>query len=193
MELWNAVACPYCMRVRAALAEKGIPYRSREVDLANRPPELLEVNPRGGVPVLVDGETTVADSLAILEHLDERWPEPPLFPPALDRQAVRDATERVNRAFGPHMMKLARGSQEERTEALAAVRRALSALDAEVPPNGFLLGTFSAADLALASFVTKLPREWRAAQLGFDRLDAWERVVMSRPAVRDQMAPRAVG
>jgi glutathione S-transferase len=193
MELWSAWTCPYCMRVRAALAEKGVPYRSRDVDPANKPPELLEVNPKGGVPVLVHGDEKVADSLAILEFLDQRWPEPPLFPAGLGREAVVAAYERMNALFAPHMMKIARGSPEQRVEGLSAVRRAMADLDVEVADSGFLLGEFSAADLALASFMAKLPPDWRPGPLGFGRLSRWERAVMGRPAVRDQMAPRAAG
>jgi glutathione S-transferase len=193
MELWHAWACPYCMRVRAALAEKGIPHRAREIDLANKPPDLFEVNPKGGVPVLVHGDRTVADSLAILEYLDEHAPEPSLFPPRLGRDAVRAAYERVNALFAPHMMKIARGSPAERDLALSALRNAMATLDAEVPASGFLLGELSAADLALASFVTKLPPSSRPTPLGFEGLARWERAVMTRPAVRDQMAPRAAG
>jgi glutathione S-transferase len=179
--------------VRAAMAEKGIPYRVRDVDLANKPPALFEVNPKGGVPVLVHGGAKVADSLAILEYLDQRWPEPPLFPARPGRDAVVAAYERVNGLFAPHLMKIARGTPEERTAALAAVRAALAALDAEVPESGFLLGQYSAADLALASFVSKLPRESRPGALGLERMARWERAVMERPAVRDQMSPRPAG
>ena len=193
MELWHAWTCPYCMRVRAALAEKGIPYRPREIDLASKPPDLFERNPRGGVPVLVHGDVAVVESLDILEFLDERFPEPPLFPPGPGRDGVRAAYERMNALFAPHMMKIARGSPEEREEGLGAVRRAMAELDAQVPNSGFLLGVFSAADLALASFMAKLPRDWRPAPLGFERLAGWERAVMTRPAVRDQMSPRAAG
>jgi glutathione S-transferase len=193
MELWSAWACPYCMRVRAALAEKGIPYRLRDVDLASKPPALLEVNPKGGVPVLVHGDAKVADSLAILEYLDQRWPEPPLFPARPGREAVVAAYERVNALFAPHMPKIARGSAEERVEGLSAMRRAMANLDAEVADSGFLLGELSVADLALASFMAKLPPDWRPGPLGFERLSRWERAVMGRPAVKDQTAPRAVG
>jgi glutathione S-transferase len=190
MELWHAWACPYCMRVRAALAEKGIPYVSREIDLAKKPPELLALNPQGGVPVLVDGGPPLPESLAILEYVDGRWPEPRLFPDAVGREAVRAAYERVNALFAPHLLKILRGSPDERADALGAVRRAMEQLDAEIPGSGFLLGEFSAADLALASFVAKLPTDWRPAPLGFERLARWERTVMDRPAVRDQMSPR---
>ena len=189
MELWHAWACPYCMRVRAALAEKGVPYRSREIDLAAKPPDLLGLNPKGDVPVLVDGRDVVTGSLAILEHLCKRWPEPPLFLPPAGRDAVVKAYARVDELFAPHLPRIARGTPDERVQALGATRRAMAELDAEVSDLGFLLGELSVADLALASFVAKLPPDWRPTQLGFERLARWERAVMRRPTVREQMGP----
>jgi glutathione S-transferase len=193
MELWHAWACPYCTRVRAALAEKGVPHEGREVDLARKPPELLAINPRGGVPVLVDGGETIVDSLAILEHLDQRWPEPRLFPENPGREAVKQAYERVNALFAPHLPRLARGTPGEQAEARVALRGSMAELDAGIPASGFLVGEFSAADLALASFVAKLPPDWRPSRLGFEGLGRWERAVMDRPSVRAQTSPRAAG
>ncbi len=190
MELWHAWACPYCMRVRVALAEKGIPYRSREIDLANKPPDFLELNPRGAVPVLVDGPAVIVGSLPILEHLCERWPEPPLFPARVGHEAVVRAYDRVDALFAPHLPKIARGSPEERVQALSAARLAMAELDAEIPQAGFLLGELSIADLALASVMAKLPRDWRPTPLGFERLARWERTVMQRPTVREQIGPQ---
>src|SRR5262249_57646839 len=43
-------------------------------------PEVLARNPKGEVPVLVDGEVTVYDSTQIFEYLEDRYPEPPLYP-----------------------------------------------------------------------------------------------------------------
>ena len=190
MELWHAWACPYCMRVRVALAEKGIPYRSREIDLAAKPPDLFGLNPKGAVPVLVDGPDVLVGSLKILEHLCRRWPEPPLFPVGVGHDAAERAYDRVDALFGPHLPRIARGSPEERVQALSAVRLAMGELDAEIPETGFLLGDLSVADLALASVMAKLPRDWRPTQLGFERLARWERVVMQRPAVREQTGPK---
>jgi glutathione S-transferase len=144
VDLWNAWNCPYCMRVRAALAEKGVPYRTREIDLGSKPPELLALNPKGGVPVLVDGGTIVADSLVILEYLEDRWPQPALFPAAAGRDAVKASYERMNALFAPHLPKVARGTPEERAVALGEIRRALEGLEAGIPASGFLLGALSA-------------------------------------------------
>ncbi len=190
MDLWHAWECPYCMRVRATLVEKGVPWRSREIDLGQKPGDFLAVNPAGGVPVLVDDGPPVVGSLAILEHLCRKWPEPPLFPRSAGRDAVVAAYERVDALFAPHVRKVARGTPEERVAALGATREAMGLLDGEVSATGFLLAEFSVADLALASFLAKLPRDWRPAQLGFTRLARWDRAVMQRPSVREQMGPR---
>lgn len=190
MELWQVWGCPYCMRVRIALAEKGIPYRSRELESSARPPDLRHLNPTGAVPMLVDGDDVVVGSFAILDHLCRRWPEPPLFPCGVGREAVTRVYERVDALFSPQLTKIERGTPEERVAALGAVRRAMADIDAGMTDGEFLLPQFSAADLALASIMAKLPRDWRPAQLGFDRLARWERAVMRRPTVREHTGPR---
>jgi len=70
-------------RVRTALALKGIDYETHAVNLlkdANLQSEYKELNPMGQVPALVIDGHTLADSLTIMEYLDETRPEPPLFP-----------------------------------------------------------------------------------------------------------------
>jgi len=139
--------------------------------------------------MLVDGTTVLAEPLAIIDHLSTRWPEPPLMPPRLGREAVLAAYERVNALFATFLPRIDRGTPEERVRALGAVRQSMQELDAEVVVGGFLLAEFSIADLALASYMARLPRDWRPAQLGFARLAGWERAVMMRPSVREQMGP----
>ena len=65
--LYTFRRCPYAIRARLALAAAGIAVEVREVALKAKPPELLEVSPKGTVPVLVrpDGET-LSESLDIL-------------------------------------------------------------------------------------------------------------------------------
>jgi maleylacetoacetate isomerase len=79
-------------RVRIAANLKGIRYRPQFVHLLKgeqRLPAYRTLNPQGLVPVLVD-ETALTQSLAIIEYLEEAYPEPPLLPKALkDRAYVR--------------------------------------------------------------------------------------------------------
>lgn len=88
-------------RVRIALALKGLDHRAIPVslfgpDAANLSSEYRAVNPQGLVPTLVDARTTVSQSLAIIEYLDEICPEPPLMParPA-DRAMARQLAQIV--------------------------------------------------------------------------------------------------
>jgi maleylacetoacetate isomerase len=95
MKLYTYFRSSAAYRTRIALNLKGIDYESIPVDLrpsaaGHRTPEFLALNPQGLVPALVDGDTTIAQSLAIIEYLDETHPEPPLLPRApVDRARVR--------------------------------------------------------------------------------------------------------
>ena len=66
--------------MRIVLAEKGIPYDPVEIDLADRPAWLYEKNPVGKVPVLEEDGWVLPESAVISEFLNERYPEPPLWP-----------------------------------------------------------------------------------------------------------------
>lgn len=80
-------------RVRLALALKGLPYASVAHDLrtgAQRAPDFRTLQPQGLVPVLEGPDGAVIQSPAILEWLEERYPEPPLLPSdSAGRAAVR--------------------------------------------------------------------------------------------------------
>jgi glutathione S-transferase len=66
-------------RVALALAQRGVAVGWVDVDPADRS-SVVEVSGQELVPVLVDGELVLHDSPRILEHLEQRFPEPPLFP-----------------------------------------------------------------------------------------------------------------
>ena len=79
MKLYDAGRCPYCARVRIALAEKGLDYERVDIDLSNRPEWIYELNATGRVPVLDDG-FVLPESAVIMGYLDDRYPEVPLLP-----------------------------------------------------------------------------------------------------------------
>lgn len=78
--LYDAPRCPYCARVRIVLAEKGVSYETVTIDLQDRPAWLYDLNPTGKVPVLDEDGWILPESAVIDEYLDERYPEPPLWP-----------------------------------------------------------------------------------------------------------------
>ncbi|MBV8341316.1 MAG: maleylacetoacetate isomerase [Gammaproteobacteria bacterium] len=95
MKLYGYFRSSATYRVRIALGLKGISWETVVVDLraparGQHTSEFRAVNPHGLIPVLIDGEHTVTQSLAILEYLEETHPQPPLLPRApAERAAVR--------------------------------------------------------------------------------------------------------
>ncbi len=92
MRLYGYFRSSATYRVRIALALKGIPWETEVVDLrapvsAQHTREFRALNPQGLIPVLVDGEHTLTQSLAILEYLEETHPQPPLLPHAPPERA----------------------------------------------------------------------------------------------------------
>lgn len=93
MELFNYFRSSASYRVRIALALKGLDYDYRAVHLQKNEHQQASysaVSASRLVPLLVDGEHRVTQSLAILEYLDETHPQPPLLPSdPLGRARVR--------------------------------------------------------------------------------------------------------
>jgi len=85
MKLYSYFRSSAAYRVRIALNLKGLDYEYLPVHLTRGGgeqlrPEYRKVNPQALVPVLLDGQHTLNQSLAIIEYLDEAHPRPPLLP-----------------------------------------------------------------------------------------------------------------
>lgn len=70
----------YCHRVRIVLAEKGVSVDVQNVNPENLPQDLLESNPYGSLPTLLDRDLVLYEPNVMMEYLDERFPHPPLLP-----------------------------------------------------------------------------------------------------------------
>ena len=100
MKLYTYARSSAAFRTRIALNLKAVDYEKITVDLRNsasehHQPDYLSVNPQGLVPTLITEDATIAQSLAIIEYLDETHPEPPLLPRApVDRARGRAGQHR---------------------------------------------------------------------------------------------------
>jgi len=180
LTLYDAARCPFCARVRIVLAEKGIEFEPIEIDLQSRPPWLYEKNPVGKVPVLEEDGWVLPESAVIAEYLNERHPEPPLWPadPG-ERAAGRLLVFRFDDFSAPYyaLRRSEAGARECFEDELAFLDSLLEAIP-------FLSGrAFGLADVAYLPWVLRA-RDLLGIELGrFPALAGWVERASERPSV----------
>jgi glutathione S-transferase len=201
IRLYRAPYSTNVERVALALAYKGLAVESVVIDYADRSP-VERVSGQGLVPVVdYDGEV-VLDSTRILRYLEERHPDPPLFPPDPARRADLDVfLEWFNEVWkGPpneiEAELRAPAPDRERIEALGRqMAGSLDLLERMLDGRDHLMGDFSAADCAAFPFVKyarfrdpaddelfhRVLDEHQQLGDGHPRLTAWIDAVDERP------------
>jgi len=178
--LYDAPRCPYAARVRIVLAEKGIEVDVVEIDLSERPDWLYEKNPAGRVPVIEEDDRPLAESVVIMEFLEERYPEPALLPPdPADRAFVRLLIFRDNELTSPYYA-LRRG-EDGAAEAFDA---ALGRFDTLLGERPYLGGAeYGLADIALVPWFLRA-RDTLGVELdASSSLSDWLARLEQRPAI----------
>jgi glutathione S-transferase len=162
---------PFAWRVWLALEHKHLPYDLHTLSFErgdHKTPEYLQRNPRGKVPTLVDGAFTLWESAAILEYLEDRYPERPLLPRDLEARAVvrRIAAEADNYLF-PAQRTLIRATlftpaaERDPAKIATAVDDVIAELErfaGYLPGDWFGGGDVSLADLTVYPFVRLVQR-----------------------------------
>jgi glutathione S-transferase len=205
MRLYSGPLSLFTSKVRIALAEKGLAYERVEVgwSLAKRyephHPDVVALNPKRQVPVLVDGELAVYDSTVILEYLEDRHPEPPLYPAgAAARARCRQLEAAADEILFPHVWTLidrgfypagAAGSDEgAHVAARAAIARFCDEREKDLADRAWLCGAFSVADVATFVFLHVAGTLGAPAGPQHERLRGWLARCAARPAVAHEVA-----
>ena len=178
--LYDADRCPYCARVRIALAEKGVEYDTVVVDLDDRPAWIYEKNPTGRVPVLEDGEFVLPESAVIDEYLNERYPEPPLLPadPA-ERALARVTIFRFDSLSKPYY-----GVRRREDDARPRLDKELAKVDALLEAQPFLTGSeFGLADIAYVPWIVRARDRMDVDLHPFPALAEWVERLAERPSI----------
>ena len=143
------------------MEEKGVTSEIIDSDTNNLSNEILEVSPYAELPVLVDRDVCLYDSLILMEYLDERFPHPPLLPVyPVSRAHIRLFTQRIERDWCGIFDELISGTP---TEAKAKKLRAdlksqilgMSLILKEKPY--FMSDEFSLVDCCIAPILWRLP------------------------------------
>jgi len=158
MSLYSGPRCPYSHRVRFVLAEKGISAEIHDVDPANPGDDVMDLNPYGTVPTLIDRDLVLYESRIIMEYLDERFPHPPLLPvDPVSRSTTRLYSFRVEKdwyslmdrilADGPDAMQ----ARKQLVESLIVTAPIFAANDYFMSPDITLV------DASIAPLLWRLP------------------------------------
>jgi glutathione S-transferase len=144
---------------------------------------LLELNPYGKVPVLVDGAAVIYESAIIDEYLEEKYPNPPLMPKdaaqrALVRIWIDYANTRLQRAGGyiAHDYEVEKSKQE--------LKQYLTTLDQVMRDREYIAGDYSLADITYIPFFTRLTRYQATIDDSVPHVKAWMERLLARPTVR---------
>ena len=182
--LYDADRCPYCARARIVLAEKGLEYETVVIDLDDRPAWIYEKNPLGRVPVLEEDTFVLAESAVIDEYLEDRYPEPALWPadPA-ERALGRLLVFRFDELSRPYYA-LRRGEEGagERFDA------ALAELDGVLEAQPFLSGRdFGLADVAYVPWILRARDRMEIELTPFPALADWAARLEQRPSIAAEL------
>lgn len=167
MEIIGSYVSPYVRKVLACLEMKGIDYAVDPITPFFGNEDFARLSPLRRIPVMIDGDVVLTDSSVICAYLDEAYPQTPLLPASpAERAQARWLEEFADTRLGDvfiwdffyqkmvHPRVWNEPGDEARIERAVkeTIPAALDYLETQMPEQGWLVGLFGLADIAVASF-----------------------------------------
>lgn len=188
--LYQRTDCPFCWKVRIALAELKLDYQTVDTELGEKHADVLRLSPTGKVPVFVDGETAIWESSVILDYLDRRYAPGRLIPAEpVAESRIRLLQTYSDKLVGSCLSKLVfeKRSKAEGEWDSELIRRAevewaacQTWLEDQLDGATFFGDGFSAADCALAARFGVAEAYGAAVSDEFPGLHSWYQSVTAR-------------
>jgi glutathione S-transferase len=165
-----------------------VPYDSQQ-GYSPKHPEVLRINPKRQVPVLVHGAVELFDSTQIFEYLEDLLPDPPLWPREVAARALaRGLEHQSDEVFFPHIIRLM-GLQdaldgEQAVAAIEAARSFYGQMERRLASSDWLAGSYSFADIAFYMAALFGERQGATVTAATPRLIAWRQRMTQRPPVK---------
>lgn len=194
MKIYSGPLSMFGAKAEIAAHEKGIAFDLVMVPFDMKAlyqpkhPEVLRINPKRQVPVLVDGDLEIFDSTQIFEYLEALKPEPALWPgDAKDRARARLLEHKSDEVFFPPIIRLMGLQATPDDPSAVAAREAANShydeMEGLLAAGPYLAGAFSYADIAFYMaqlFAARLTAPMTDAH---PRLLSWRDRMSARPAV----------
>ncbi|MBI5277563.1 MAG: glutathione S-transferase family protein [Burkholderiales bacterium] len=192
--LYSGPLSMFGAKVQIGLHEKGIDFDLVLVPFefasgySPKHPEVLRINPKRQVPVLVRGDLELFDSTQLFEYIEDAFPEPPLWPRDVAARArARRLEHESDEVYFPHIIKLMGLEDALQCEpaqaAIAAAQGHCLRIEALLADREWLAGDFGYADIAF--YMATLFGERKGAPLtdAMPRLHDWRRRMTQRASV----------
>jgi len=160
MALFSDPVDHYSHRVRIVMCEKGVTSEIIDTDSNNLSNEILEVSPYAELPVLVDRDVCLYDSVILMEYLDERFPHPPLLPVyPVSRAHIRLFIQRIQRDWCDIFDTLIAGTSEAKAKKMKTQLKSqiLGMSPILKEKDYFMSDEFSLVDCCIAPILWRLP------------------------------------
>jgi glutathione S-transferase len=195
MKLYSGPLSMFGAKAEIAAHEKGLTFElimvPFEMKTLYQPkhPEVLRINPKRQVPVLIDGDLEIFDSTQIFEYLESIKPEPALWPGGPKARArARLLEHKSDEVYFPPIVRLM-GLQATPDDAAAVEARAAAlgfydSMEKDIGDKEWLAGSYSYADIAF--YMAQIFGDRMGAPMtdGHPKLQAWRDRMSARPAVR---------
>lgn len=195
MKLYSGPLSMFGAKAEIAAHEKGLDFElimvPFEMKTLYQPkhPEVVRINPKRQVPVLIDGDLEIFDSTQIFEYFETVSPEPALWPSDPKARArARLLEHKSDEIYFPPVVRMmglqATPADPAADEARASAGRFYDEMEASLVGKEWLAGSYSYADIAF--YMAQIFGDRMGAPMNgaHPRLHAWRERVGARPAVR---------
>ena len=164
IEVYYAAPSIFGRKVLAVLEEKGLDYVIKPMSFEKgdyKTPEYEKMNPNGEIPTIIDDGMVIYESTAIIEYLNDEYPEPPLMPEdSFGRAKVRMVEDfcdlHLYKSIVRFLIKTKiQGLPPEQMDK-DAIARDLKRIENYLGTQQYVAGAFSLADLAVATALTSV-------------------------------------
>lgn len=164
MTLFTTSTCALSHCARLVIEEKGITADIEYFDPVEPPEDLLELNPTGTSPTLVERDLVLYDSRIITEYLDERFPHPPLHQmDPVSRANARMIIKRIDQDWYQLLDEILNSGEKKSARAKKMLKESLISSTPIFEAHPYFMGDeFSLIDCVMA------PLLWRLPSLGID-------------------------
>ncbi len=190
MTLFTSSTCALSHCVRLVIHEKGIIADIEFFEPTDPPEDLIELNPTGISPTLIERDLVLYDSRIIMEYLDERFPHPPLHQmDPVSRANARMIIKRIDQDWYHLLDEIINSGEKKSARAKKMLRESLIAATPVFESQAFFMSEeYSLIDCVMAPFL------WRLPSLGIDinslspAITAYANRLFSREAFEESLS-----